>query len=188
MSLSDFASVAPLPSSALPLAGNLAGSAASAAQSGLSGVSSFPGVALAMRFQVTVDGYELGKWTSCEGLKVSFTTESVRSGGDYATLHALPQAITYDQVTLKRAVEREEYQKVQQWLRSVAAMWQTGEEVNGTSVTITLLDATQILAATWELQDAFPVSWTGPSMSATSGDVASETLVLQHSGFLEPPA
>lgn len=40
--------------------------------------------------------------------------------------------------------------------------------------------------ATWVLRNAIPQSWQGPTLSAKSGDVAIEKLVLNHRGFLEP--
>jgi phage tail-like protein len=57
-------------------------------------------------------------------------------------------------------------------------------------VTISLLDVyqdTAMPAATWQLQSAFPSSWSGPSLNAKSGDVAMETLTLEHDGFLSGP-
>jgi phage tail-like protein len=40
--------------------------------------------------------------------------------------------------------------------------------------------------ARWELRNVIPQSWQGPTMSAKSGDVAIEKLVLNHRGFLDP--
>lgn len=194
MSMLDLASAAQigLPSVATPAAtGTLVASGVSAGRSRLSGVSQFPRVGLAMRFQVLVDHeYDLGHWTSCEGLKVEFKFESVRSGGDYGKTHILPQFVSFGPVTLKRAVEAGQYEKVRQWLRDVARQWVygKGEPVTGTTVTIIVLDVYQQQAAQWQLQNAFPVSWSGPSLSAKSGDIASETLVLEHDGFLGEPS
>jgi phage tail-like protein len=146
---------------------------------------------LAMRFQVMVagaHGMSLGHWTSCEGLKVEFKYDQVREGGDYASTYVMPKTVEYTNVTLKRAVEYPYSLIVQHWLGEVAAAWQTGDvSLIGSPVIITLLDAFQIPtipAAEWILADAFPVSWTGPSMGAKSSDVATETLVLEHNGFL----
>jgi phage tail-like protein len=146
---------------------------------------------LAMRFQVVVagaHGMSLGHWTSCEGLKVDFTFDKVREGGDCASNYVLPKTVDYPNVTLKRAVEFPYSNVVQNWLSTIAAAWQVGDvSAIGSPIIITLLDAFQIPttpAAEWILEDAFPVSWTGPSMGAKTSDLASESLVLQHSGFL----
>jgi phage tail-like protein len=74
----------------------------------------------------------------------------------------------------------------------------------GTTVTITLLTAlvddpkntmgpaqkqSSRQVANWELQDAIPVSWQGPTLTAKNGDIAIEQLTLAHRGFLKatPP-
>jgi hypothetical protein len=43
------------------------------------------------------------------------------------------------------------------------------------------------MVAQWHLQGVYPAKWTGPSMDAMgSGAVATESLVLAHSGFAAP--
>ncbi|MFG1648161.1 phage tail protein [Amycolatopsis sp. NPDC049252] len=71
---------------------------------------------------------------------------------------------------------------------------------HGTTVTITLLTALahdakgatgsgapqqERRVATWELQDAIPVHWQGPALTAKNGDIAIEQLTLAHRGFLK---
>jgi phage tail-like protein len=197
VSLSDFASAAQIamPQVASPaIAGSAVSAAVSAGRSRMSGVSEFRRIGLAMRFHVEVTGLglDLGDWVSCEGLKVDFKFEAVRSGGDYASTHVLPLAITYPPVTLKRAVLKPYSESVLSWLASVATQWRSadGEYDPSTTVTISLLDVYQdpdLPAASWTLQKAFPSSWSGPSMNAKSSDVAMETLVIEHDGFLGVP-
>lgn len=197
MSMSDMISAAQigLPQVASPATG---GSAASTAVSAARSAATLPfrKLGLAMRFKVMVEGVampslNLGLWTACEGLKVEFKFDAVRSGGDYANTHVLPQYVSYTPITLKRSVENPWSDAVQIWLRETAAEWQGGGDVTmiGKTVTIALLDVSlneEDPAAYWTLANAFPASWTGPSMSAKSGDVATETLVLEHDGFLAP--
>lgn len=156
---------------------------------GVPAAAGFRRLGLAMRFHVQIDlGFDLGHWTSCEGLKVEFKYDTFRQGGDYRTSYVLPQYVSYTPVTLKRAVESPYSATVQQWLSLVAQDWQQGGPPGiGAAVTITLLDVYQDMeryAARWVLADAFPVSWSGPSMSAKNSEIAAETLVLEHSGFL----
>jgi phage tail-like protein len=188
MTVSDFASLA---TGSLPQAASapVLSTAVSAGRSLISGVSEFTRIGLAMRFQVTVIGLglPLGDWSSCEGLKVDFKYESVRAGGNYASTHVLPLTVSYTPVTLKRAVIKPYSDSVQKWLQTMAAQWQTaqGEFDAGTAVRIDLYDVYQDEpVGTWSLQKAFPSSWSGPSMNAKSGEVAMETLVIEHDGFL----
>lgn len=194
MSISDFGSAAQiaLPQVATPAAGgSLASSLASAAR----GASKpFRHLGLAMRFKVDVvglgDALNLGHWTSCEGLKVEFKFEAVRSGGDYGSTYLLPQHVSYPPITLKRAVEKPYSDSVQSWLRQVAAQWRGGGDLSAVArtVSIDLLDVyldPNKPAYTWVLANAVPVAWSGPSMNVRASEIASETLVLEHEGFLE---
>lgn len=198
MSFPDFASAAQIamPQLATPTApGSLVSTAVSAARALRSGSDSFRNLGLAMRFKVEVQGVGsqglgLGLWTSCEGLKVDFEFEPVRSGGDYVNSYVLPKVVSYGRVTLKRAVEKKHSAAVQKWLKQVAAAWRDGADISEIArvVTISMLDVylnPEEPAATWNLQNAFPFSWSGPSMNAKSSEIASETLVLEHDGFLE---
>lgn len=191
MSISDFASAAQIamPQVATPSTpGTLVSSVVSGARAG---ADSFRRLGLSMRFKVVVLGVgkdrSLGMWTSCEGLKVEFKYETVRSGGDYISNHVLPQVVSYGPVTLKRAVEKAPSEAVQSWLRDVAAEWNGSGDMSriGKIVVIDLLDVYQVSAAHWALRNAFPVSWSGPSLTAKGSEIASETLVLEHEGFLE---
>lgn len=197
MSFPDIASAAQIamPQLATPaVAGSGVSTAASAGRTLMSGVSGFSRVGLAMRFRakVTELGLDLGDWSSCDGLRVDFKFDAVRSGGEYTSTHVLPLTVSYSPVVLKRAVRKPYSDSLQTWLKSIATQWQNAEgEINvGTSVTISLLDVyqdTAMPAATWQLQSAFPSSWSGPSLNAKGGDVAMETLVLEHDGFLSGP-
>jgi len=194
VSISDLGSAAQiaLPQLATPTApGTLGSSLVSAARGG---AKPFRNLGLAMRFKVDVTGLgeslSLGHWTSCEGLKVEFKYEPVRAGGDYGRTHVLPQYVSYSPITLKRAIEKPFSDSVQTWLYEVAAQWQEGDDLSaiGKSVTIDLLDVYQDPdnpAYSWELINAFPIAWSGPTLSAKSSEIATETLVLEHDGFLE---
>jgi phage tail-like protein len=183
MSMPDLGSMASM---------SAASSAVSAARSVPSMFSGFRKLGVAMRFTVKIGEpvdkiYSLGDWTSCEGLKVDFKFDEIRSGGSYASSNVLPQSVVYSPVTLRRAVEHKTSDTVQSWLREVAAEWDggSGRPYQGKTVVIELHDVTGVPVAKWQLSEAFPVSWSGPTLSAKSGDVATENLVLAHAGFLE---
>lgn len=159
----------------------------------------YPTYGLTMRFAVTVDDLSsLGTWASCKGLHVEFKTKPVTQGGDYNRTYALPDRLEYDRITLERAMNKTDSHAVADWLGSMKNKWMTPaagsepafgpKEPPGTA-TISLLDPTQPnnlekALFTWTLRNVLPVSWSGPSFSAKGSDVALETLVLQHGGFL----
>jgi phage tail-like protein len=166
--------------------------------SGLS--SGLPPYGLAMRFTVQVQGLAsvagatpgasfLGSWSACTGLKVKFNATKLKQGGDYTTEHILPEGISYDPVTLERAVHPTESAAVMTWLQKVAAYWTTpgaGVLPSGQTATIKLFDVTNSAVATWTLRNVYPAEWSGPTLNANDNKVAIEKLVLYHEGFLGP--
>jgi phage tail-like protein len=133
---------------------------------------------LAARFQVTIDGQNLGAWSSCTGLEVDFQHEAYEELGNNQFLHFLPKAAKYTQITLQRACTAEESTALQAWLGSVVM-----QPAKGTA-SITLHDAAQGEVITWTLTGVFPAKWKGPELEGGSQKMALETLVLTHEGFL----
>lgn len=168
---------------------SVAGSAT--ANGGPSSNSSFP-YGLSMRFQVTVGALSLGAWSACKGLKVELKTIRAAEGGNYWSERVLPEKITYSTITLERAVHPQDSKAVQNWLQEVASKWMNyappdgaaGTPYSPTTARIWLLGAYNRPVMDWTLINVYPVSWTGPSLSATENKVAIETLELAHEGFL----
>jgi phage tail-like protein len=46
------------------------------------------------------------------------------------------------------------------------------------------MNSTGEVSRRWNLQNAYPVKWTGPELKATASEVAIETLELAHEGLL----
>jgi phage tail-like protein len=145
---------------------------------------------LSMRFSVTVDDLSLGplslgSWSSCRGLKVELKVTHVAEGGNYWYEQILPDRISYPPVTLERAVDPNDSRKVQAWLGKVASDWMnSARPYIAQGATITLLGAAGQPVMDWTLRHVYPVSWSGPALSATENRVAIETLELAHQGFL----
>ena len=154
----------------------------------------FGNLGLTMLFTVVVEGLgfprHLGGWTACEGLKVDFRYDRVRSGGDYEHDHLIPTTIAYPPVTLRRGMQRQSSEEVRKLLAAVADRWAVGAQPDSAAgsamtVTIELFDVHKSKAiATWVLPRAHVTSWSGPMLSARTNDVAVEALVFEHDGFL----
>lgn len=152
---------------------------------------------LTMWFKVTVvtgcTGVDLGNWSACSGLLVTFTQERFDVGGGVGPKVALPDRVEYGDITLERAMNPVDSPKVRSWLNAVNKAWRDGEGVGWSSehsrIVITLYSGLNTPAvAQWVLQNVAPVSWTGPGMAGTGGGVAIEKLVLRHAGFLSDAA
>jgi phage tail-like protein len=142
---------------------------------------------LAMRFQVVVDGLNLGQWSSCKGLELRCKPDVFRNQGNAFHDEILPGDISYSPVKLERAMEARSSKAVQDWLGATFSTWlgsDSAEPYQGGTARITLLDGTAATVMTWTLLGVYPTGWTGPTLSAKDNNVAIETLELTHLGFL----
>ena len=142
---------------------------------------------MSMRFQVTVDGIDLGSWSSCAGLAVDFTHVVVKEGANYEHPVILPDRVEYKAITLKRAMSQQESALVQQWLAQVVTGWYNASsprDFGPRTAQIQLYDATGVGVASWALRNVYPAHWSGPDLDAMASGVALESLQLVHEGFL----
>jgi len=143
--------------------------------------------AVTCRFRVEVDVDEqgqtdLGAFIECEGLSAEYEMKQIREGGENGFVHQLPGQLTFGEVRLSRPIDGSS---------AAVASWFSGmrDRVERTTARITALDPADDELATWTLVDVYPKRWAGPSLSAKGSDVAKETLVLVHHGFVtEVPA
>ncbi|HEX6675598.1 MAG TPA: phage tail protein [Actinomycetes bacterium] len=136
--------------------------------------------ALSVCFKVKIDGHDLGAFTGCEGLGCEVTIEQHEEGGNNGFVYQLPGRIKYSNIKLTRAVTREGAKLVAQWF---AKMAKHGIERTTAHIVAMSADGEQEIWE-WTLSDVIPVRWQGPSLSAESPKVATETLELAHHGFL----
>lgn len=138
-----------------------------------------PEPGLTNRFKFTVDGLNLGLWTKVEGLSVSYKVHEYKEGGQNGYVWKLPDRAEYTNIKFSRIVDSTTT-AVAAWVASVqgAMRRQTAQ--------IAVLDSEGSEVAVWNLIDAWPAKWTGPSLDANTSDAAIETLEIVHHGFLKP--
>lgn len=125
-----------------------------------------------------IDGtYDLGTFISCEGLSLTIHTDDYVEGGTNTHTWKLPTRMTYDNVTLKRPLGPEAV-KLGRWFTSL------GRGVKRTTASITALTPAGDKIVEWALTGVIPVRWQGPSFSADSPALATETLEIAHHGFV----
>ena len=165
----------------------------------MAAVAELPAYGLAMRFEVVIDGYDLGAWSTCRGLGVTFKHEQVKELGEHTVVGYIPGRMEYTPISLQRAMVKTDWEKTKAWLEMVgSAPWLLGDtpgvdvasnaggfSLGTSSGKITLSDAHREEVATWELQGVLPSSWKGPQLDASGRTVAIETLDLVHGGFLD---
>ena len=138
-----------------------------------------PEFALALRFKVTIDDYgSLGSWSKCEGLTVEYEIQEYQEGGQNNYVHRLPGRCKYQNVKLTRPLDKSS---------ADVASWVAGQrtKVKRSNAEIAVLDPAGEVVVQWNLNDVYPVKWTGPSLDATGNQIANETLELAHNGFLK---
>jgi phage tail-like protein len=160
---------------------------------------------MAMRFNVTVDGLNLGSWRECKGLSVSMDVEEVWEGGNNQNMHILAKVVKYEKITLTRAMTKKDSKKVQDWLGSkfrgadpgnlsaegaaAAALSMVpsiiSQFIPGATAAITLYDQANTEVYTWHLRNVFPLKWEGPQLDGNGKGIAEEKLTLFHEGFLD---
>lgn len=128
-------------------------------------------------FNVTIDGVNLGSWTGVSGISMSFNHEAkVDSAVSFLQNH-LPGPLTYGDITLTRIPN--------QWTNATMA-WFSSFHMLPVPATAEILgkDGQLNTVISWELIGVVPKSWTGPSFKVGEATHGTETLVLQHWGFL----
>jgi len=134
--------------------------------------------ATGLRFEVKIDGVEIGSFTACEGLGAEYEVLEYQEGGQNAFVHRLPGRLSYPTIKLTRPVDETSGQ---------LAAWFSGlqQSVTRHTASITAFDLAGKQLAQWNLADLYPARWSGPTFSADGNAVAKETLELAHNGFLQ---
>ena len=115
----------------------------------------------------------VGFFMHCSGLELTFDVYEYQEGGNNDFVHRLPGVLNSPNLILSRGLTNEE--ALQKWF------WTTKTTAERKEITLTL--KTQNAERNWTFADAFPVKWTGPTLDADTGDIATETLEIAHSGL-----
>ncbi|MCL3860419.1 phage tail protein [Actinotalea sp. K2] len=133
-----------------------------------------------VQFDVVIDeggsNTSLGVFTGCQGLSAEFEVLEYAEGGQNGYVHRLPGRLRFPNLVLTRGLDASS---------AAVAAWFHGQrdKVGRTTAVVTAYDAAGQAVVSWSLRDVCPVRWTGPAFSASSGQVAIETLELAHHGF-----
>jgi phage tail-like protein len=132
--------------------------------------------ALSVCFMVTIDGENLGMFSSCEGMTCEVVMETREEGGNNTHVWQLPSRLKYGNIKLSRPLGADTT-KLAAWVSSMAAGY---KRLTGV---IQAMTANRTVVAEWSLIDVVPVRWTGPSLNADQPKVLTETLEIAHHGF-----
>lgn len=135
-------------------------------------------LALSPRFAVVIDGIDLGGWSKCTGLAVTFKNFSYLPLGHNGFEPVLPDRLLYEKITLTRAINDKDSPRVQEWLGQRAGG--TADGTGGIAVLGTDFQPVMV----WHLRGVYPAKWSAAAFDASTKNIALEELQLFHEGFL----
>ena len=127
------------------------------------------------RFFVEVDGLLVASFRECSGLSGQIAVETYQEGGLNSFEHKFPGRTSYGNVTLGTGVA------------NATGLWDWFYNVSmgvfeRRNVSIVMYLQTHLESMRWNLEKAYPVSWTGPSFTAGDANVAVHSVELAHHG------
>ncbi len=129
------------------------------------------------RFRVELDGITRAGFRECSGLDSTQDPVEYREGNEIMTVRKLPGLNKYSNISLKWGVadDKEIWEG-----RKQAAEGKMDKRKN---LAIILIDQSGEDAIRWNVREAWPTKWTGPSFNATGNEVAIDTLEIAHEGI-----
>lgn len=133
-------------------------------------------------FVLELGDVEVAGFAECSGLQIETKIFEYQEGGNNATSLKFPERAIFSNITLKRGVTNST--ELIDWQMDVAnGTFSINHRDANSNVAIVLQDELGEPVKRWNLIRAFPVKWIGPSMKASSAEVAIETLELAHEGI-----
>jgi phage tail-like protein len=126
---------------------------------------------------------EIGAFTECAGLSAEVEIEEIKEGGQNHFAHKLPGRMKWPNIVFKRGIT--DADNLFEWFQKASGEGFAGEGnmLARSSGEIALVDSQGRTVRKWEFEEAFPVKWTGPSLSAAANAPSVEELEIAHHGF-----
>jgi phage tail-like protein len=140
----------------------------------------------AFHYYVEIQSVTEAVFSECTGLQVETEVYEYKEGGHNTHVHRLPGRAKAGNITLKRGIARPTTQASGPW-DGVLWKWYCqilqGQIVRH-NFSILLIDpgAGQEVAR-WNVYDAYPIKWIGPTLKSSDNAAAIETLELAHRGL-----
>ncbi|MCL1848315.1 MAG: phage tail protein [Clostridiales bacterium] len=123
------------------------------------------------RFLIEIDGIVQAGFSECSGLSSKIDVVQYREGGDLGNVRKLPGQANYPDITLKWGLT--DSSEMYDWhLNAINGM----TERKNCSIIVLGDDKEEVVR--WNIYDAWPNAWTGPTLNAKGSDVAIEQMTL----------
>ena len=131
-------------------------------------------------FLVEVEGLLVGGFTRVSGLESSVEVGEYAEGGVNGYVHKIPGKTRYPNLVLTQGLTG--LDALYGWYADVAR-----GKVRRRNITIMLLGPRKLPVVWWNVLDAIPVKWSGPTFDASQdSEVAVEVVELVHQGIRKP--
>jgi phage tail-like protein len=127
-------------------------------------------------FLLEIDGVATAGFSEVSGLTSETEVIEYREGSDKTPARKIPGLNKFSNITLKRGITQD--RSLWTWRKTVA-----DGATQRANLSIILLDESRQPVARWNVREAWPCKWEGPSLNAKSSEVAIETLELAHEGI-----
>ena len=128
------------------------------------------------RFSVEMEGLLVATFKECTGLSATVEVETIQEGGLNSFEHKLTGRTSFGNVTLTGGVASGG--DVWDWFHDVSV-----GKVKRKNISIVMYRQSQWEAMRWNLEAAFPVSWTGPSFTAGDASITIMSVEIAHQGI-----
>jgi phage tail-like protein len=124
----------------------------------------------AFRFVVDVEGERQAAFTECTLPALEWEVEEIKEGGLNTHTHQLPGRRKGARISLKNGIGKG---KLLSWY-----LEGFGKAATRKPLTITLLNAQLQPLMVWNIQESYPIKWTGPQLKSNDNTIAIQTLEL----------
>lgn len=136
-----------------------------------------PSTGLAFKFWIELKSIVVAEFKECRGLRMEREFQKVEEGGVNDRVHILPGRSKYFNIALKHGITHS--RELWDWYREGLY----DGKVKRVNFSILLRNVEGDVVRRWDVLDAFPVKWEGPSLNTESNQVAIESLEIAHHGL-----
>ena len=130
-------------------------------------------------FALEIDGIEVAQFLECSGLKSTTEIFELQEGGMNHRVHKLPGQSRWENLQLRYGVTGDV--SLLKWRNEILNdEFAQGKRRKGS---IVVKNNQMEVVRRYNFVDAWPVSWEGPSLSASGAELAIEMVELAHSGI-----
>ncbi len=123
------------------------------------------------RFGIELEGLVVGWFTECSGLAIERSFETYEEGGVNDFVHQLPGQVTHTHITFQRGIS-------DPWLWEWFIEGQGDGHVTRRNVSIVLYGVDYCEIRRWNLTNAYPVRWSGPTLQSDGTHLAVELIEI----------